>query len=50
LVSKIRKGDLLLVDGDMGLVMINPPEEVIQNYRDLQRKIDVLLGSVKGGI
>jgi phosphotransferase system enzyme I (PtsI) len=50
LVSKVKTGDPLVVDGDMGLVMINPPVKVIQNYRDLQRKIDVLLGSVKGGI
>jgi phosphotransferase system enzyme I (PtsI) len=38
LLSKVNKGDTLIVDGDMGLVMINPPEEVIQNYRDLQKK------------
>jgi phosphotransferase system enzyme I (PtsI) len=36
-VSKVKKGDLLIVDGDMGMVLINPPEEVIQNYRDLQK-------------
>jgi phosphotransferase system enzyme I (PtsI) len=37
LVSKVKKGDLLVVDGDMGMVVINPPEEVIQNYRNLQK-------------
>jgi phosphotransferase system enzyme I (PtsI) len=37
LVSKVKKGDLLVVDGDMGMVLINPPEEVIKNYRDLQK-------------
>jgi phosphotransferase system enzyme I (PtsI) len=36
-VSKVKKGDLLIVDGDMGMVLINPPEEVIQNYRNLQK-------------
>ena len=38
LVSKVKKGDLLVVDGDMGMVLINPPEEVIKNYRDLQKR------------
>ena len=38
LLARVKKGDLLVVDGDMGLVVINPPEEVIQNYRDLQKK------------
>ena len=37
LVSKVKKGDLLVVDGDMGMVVINPPEEVIQNCRNLQK-------------
>ena len=50
LVSKVKTGDPLVVDGDMGLVMINPPVKVIQNYRDLQRKIGALLGNGKGGI
>ena len=37
LLRKVKKGDLLVVDGDMGMVVINPPEEVIQNYRNLQK-------------
>jgi phosphotransferase system enzyme I (PtsI) len=37
LVSKVKKGDLRVVDGDMGMVVINPPEEVIQNCRNLQK-------------
>ena len=47
LVSKVKKGDILVVDGDMGLVMINPPEEVIQNYRDLQKKRDIYRTELK---
>ncbi len=47
LVSKIKKGDLLVVDGDMGLVMINPPEEVIQNYHDLQKKREIYRSELK---
>jgi len=38
LLSKVRKGDLLVVDGDMGMAVVNPPEEVISNYQDLQKK------------
>ena len=38
LLSKIQEGDFLIVDGDMGMVVVNPPEEVISNYRDLQKK------------
>lgn len=37
LVSKVKKEDLLVVDGDMGMVVINPPEEVIKNYQNLQK-------------
>ena len=36
LVSKVKKGDLLVVDGDLGMVIINPADEVVQNYRNLQ--------------
>lgn len=38
LLAKVRKGDLLVVDGDMGMAVVNPLEEVISNYRDLQKK------------
>lgn len=47
LLSKVDKGDNLIVDGDMGLVMINPPEEVIQNYRDLQKKREIYRTELK---
>jgi len=47
LVSKVKKGDLLVVDGDMGLVMIDPPEEVIQNYHDLQKKREIYRSELK---
>lgn len=40
LLSRINKGDTLIVDGDMGMVIIEPPREVIQNYRELQKKND----------
>jgi phosphotransferase system enzyme I (PtsI) len=38
LLSKISKGDAVIVDGDMGIVVIDPPAEVIQNCRELQKK------------
>jgi phosphotransferase system enzyme I (PtsI) len=39
LLSRIEKGDLLIVDRNMGLVVLNPPEEVTQEYRYTQEKI-----------
>ncbi|MEM4721120.1 MAG: phosphoenolpyruvate--protein phosphotransferase [Candidatus Methanomethylicaceae archaeon] len=47
LISKVKKGDLLIVDGDMGLLMINPPEEVIQNYHNLQKKREIYRSELK---
>jgi phosphotransferase system enzyme I (PtsI) len=38
LLSKIHKGDNLIIDGDMGIVAVNPHVEVIQNYQDLMSK------------
>jgi phosphoenolpyruvate-protein phosphotransferase (PTS system enzyme I) len=38
LLSSVNKGDMLIVDGDTGIVLIRPPVELIQNYQDLQRK------------
>jgi phosphotransferase system enzyme I (PtsI) len=38
LLSKVNKGDNLIIDGDMGIVVINPHAEVIQNYQDLKSK------------
>ncbi len=38
LLLKVNKGDQLVVDGDMGTVVINPPAEVTQNYQELQKK------------
>lgn len=38
LLKGVKKGDFLVVDGDMGMVLVNPPEEVVSNYRDLQKK------------
>jgi phosphoenolpyruvate-protein phosphotransferase (PTS system enzyme I) len=38
LLSRINNGDTLIVDGDTGIVLIRPPVELIQNYRDLQKK------------
>ena len=39
LLSRIERGDFLIVDGNLGFVVINPPEEVIQEYRMNQEKI-----------
>jgi phosphotransferase system enzyme I (PtsI) len=41
ILSGIERGDFLIVDGNMGFVVVNPPEEVIQEYRRNQDKIKV---------
>ncbi len=38
LLLKVNREDELVVDGDLGTVVINPPEEVRHNYRDLLKK------------
>ena len=39
ILSRIERGDFLIVDGNLGFVVVNPPEEVIQEYRRNQEKI-----------
>jgi phosphotransferase system enzyme I (PtsI) len=38
LLSRIKRGDFLVVDGDAGIVLINPPEEVVQDYGNIEAK------------
>ncbi len=38
LLSKVNKGDRLIVDGDTGIVLVRPPVELVENYQDLQKK------------
>jgi phosphotransferase system enzyme I (PtsI) len=40
LLSRIERGDFLIVDGNLGFIVVNPPEEVIQEYRRNQEKIE----------
>jgi phosphotransferase system enzyme I (PtsI) len=39
LLSRIERGNSLIVDGNLGFVVVNPPEEVIQEYHRNQEKI-----------
>jgi phosphotransferase system enzyme I (PtsI) len=41
LLSRIEKGDFLIVDGNLGLIVANPPEEIIQEYRQIQEKMEI---------
>lgn len=36
----VSSGDLIIVDGVTGTVMVNPPEEVVQEYRKKQKGYD----------
>ncbi len=38
ITTKVRDGDLLIVDGSQGLVIVNPDADVVQKYYDLQKK------------
>ena len=39
LLSRIERGDFLIVDGNMGFVVINPPEQIIQEYCVAQERM-----------
>jgi phosphotransferase system enzyme I (PtsI) len=41
LLSRIEKGEFLIVDGNLGLIVVNPPEEIIQEYQQVQEKIEI---------
>lgn len=40
LLSRIERGDFLIIDGNLGFVVVNPPEGVVQEYRRTQEKIE----------
>lgn len=40
LLSRIERGDFLIIDGNLGFVVVNPPEGVIQEYRKTQEKLE----------
>jgi phosphotransferase system enzyme I (PtsI) len=39
LLSRIERGDFLIVDGNLGFVVVNPPEGVIEEYHRNQEQI-----------
>jgi len=41
LLSKINEGDTLVVNGCMGMVLLQPPPEVVLNYHELQKDYKV---------
>jgi phosphotransferase system enzyme I (PtsI) len=47
LLSRIERGDFLIVDGNLGFVVVNPPEEVIQEYHRNQEKIKTRRGDLE---
>ncbi|MBB6448308.1 phosphotransferase system enzyme I (PtsI) [Geomicrobium halophilum] len=40
ITSQVQNGDLIIVDGSTGDVIINPDEDSIQTYRERQRQIE----------
>lgn len=39
IADQVKNGDFLIVDGNAGKVLVNPPENMIQTYRDKQKKL-----------
>ena len=48
LLSKVHTEDTLIVDGLLGMVLINPPEEAIRRYQDLKRKYESRQADLEG--
>ena len=48
LLSKVTGGETLIVDGNTGIVVVNPPGDVIRNYEDLQRKYESYQANLHG--
>lgn len=44
--KKIQTGDLLIVDGTSGEVLVNPSEDEIQHYVELQLRLDTYLRDI----
>ena len=40
--SKIKSGDIVIVDGSMGLVIVNPDAKTLANYRKIEEKLKEL--------
>ncbi|HOU36290.1 MAG TPA: phosphoenolpyruvate--protein phosphotransferase, partial [Candidatus Omnitrophota bacterium] len=38
-INKIKAGDMLIVDGTMGVVIVNPDEETLRIYREEEQKL-----------
>ncbi|WP_027308402.1 phosphoenolpyruvate--protein phosphotransferase [Caloramator sp. ALD01] len=37
--TTVKTGDMLILDGDEGVVIVNPDEETLQKYREKQKKL-----------
>lgn len=42
--AQVREGDTIIVDGNQGLVLLNPPQEMLDNYR---REQEIQLAQVR---
>jgi len=40
--TKIKGGDVLIVDGNMGIVIVNPDEETLKEYQEEERRIRII--------
>jgi phosphotransferase system enzyme I (PtsI) len=47
ITEQVQDGDLLIVDGNKGLVLVNPPPHVVQQYQRLKENYDAFQKSLE---
>lgn len=47
LLSRISTGDFLVVDGNMGIVLLNPPEDIVKGYRKIEARFQHIRHQMK---
>jgi phosphotransferase system enzyme I (PtsI) len=43
LIPRVNNGDTIIIDGNAGIVYINPPQKVIKGYQKLQKQFQIYL-------
>jgi len=39
ILSRIKRGDFLIVDGNLGIVLVNPPPRVVEEYKRIEERV-----------
>lgn len=46
-IQKIKSGDLLIVDGQKGEILVNPPQDMIDKYNEEKQKLENIKAELK---